>query len=220
MTNVLGYVVAGAQIGLDAILIKPKRSIGGIVAQVTLEEVHHDELEITDHPVEQGAIIADHAYKRPAEVVIRCAWSNSPSVSSLVAGVAGAATSTINGVQSLVTGNSAQSVRDVYASLLKLQSDRKPFDVYTGKRVYTNMLLKSLAITTDKEHEQSLLVTATLREVIIVQTQTISVAAPASAQADPAATQAPINSGAQSLIPTTRYTPAVAFPVSPGGFVP
>ncbi len=216
MSNVLGYVVAGAQIGLDSILIKPKRSIGSIVAQVTIEETHHDDLEITDHPVEQGAIISDHAYKRPAEVTIRCAWSSSPSAGSLVDGIAGAAKSTVSGVQSLVTGNSASSVRDVYAKLLKLQTDRIPFDVFTGKRAYNNMLVKSLTVVTDKEHEQSLLVVATLRQVIIVQTQTLSVAAPAANQADPAATQPQVNSGAKSLIPTSRYVPATTFPVPPG----
>lgn len=216
MSGALGYVSAAAQIGLDSILIRPKRSIGGIVAQVTIEEVHHDDLEITDHPVEQGAIISDHAFSRPSEVTIRCAWSNSPSASSLVEGVAGAASSTVSGVQSLVTGNTASSVRDVYAKLIELQRSRLPFDVFTGKRVYRNMLVKSLTVTTDKEHEQSLLVTATLRQVIIVQTQLLNVAAPAAQQADPAATQPQVNSGAKSLIPTSRYVPATTFPVRTG----
>ncbi len=205
MSSALGYVVAGAQIGLDSILIKPKRAMGGIVAQVTLEETHHDDLEITDHPVEQGALISDHAYKRPAEVTIRCAWSNSPSAASLVAGVVGSADATVTGVQSLITGNTATSVRDVYAKLLRLQSDRVPFDVFTGKRVYSSMMVKSLTVVTDKEHEQSLMVVATFRQVIIVQTQTLSVAAPAAQQADPSATQPQVNSGAKALVPTSKY---------------
>lgn len=216
MSGLLGYVSAGAQIGLDSILIRPKRSIGGIVAQVTIEEVHHDELEITDHPVEQGATISDHAFSRPAEVTIRCAWSNSPSASSLVEGVVGAASATVSGVQSLVTGNTASSVRSVYEKLVELQRSRVPFDVFTGKRAYKNMLVKSLTVTTDKEHEQSLLVSATLRQVIIVQTQLLNVAAPAAQQADPSATQPQVNSGAKSLIPTSRYVPAVTFPVRAG----
>lgn len=58
------------------ITIDAKRSIDSIVAHVTLEEVGTDELQITDHPVEQGAEITDHAYKKNPEVVIRCGWSN------------------------------------------------------------------------------------------------------------------------------------------------
>lgn len=208
MSGALGYVVAGAQIGLDSILIRPRRGIGPLVAQVTLDEVHHDDLEITEHPVEQGASIADHAYKRPAEVIIRCAWSNSPSSASLVGGIVGGAQATVTGVQSLVTGNTADSVRDVYAKLLKLQSDRIPFDVFTGKRVYSSMLVKALQVTTDKEHEQSLLVTATLRQVILVQTQTLAVAAPSLAQAAPSATQPPIDAGVKNLVPTSRFNAA------------
>lgn len=41
------------------------RSIGGIIPDVTIEEVHTDELELTQHPVQQGAAITDHAFKKP-----------------------------------------------------------------------------------------------------------------------------------------------------------
>lgn len=53
-----------------------------LVAQITIEEHHTDELQITDHPVESGAPITDHAFMHPREVRIRCAWSNSPSVTT------------------------------------------------------------------------------------------------------------------------------------------
>ena len=41
------------------------RSIGGIIPDVVVEETHSDEMEITQHPVQQGAAISDHAYKKP-----------------------------------------------------------------------------------------------------------------------------------------------------------
>lgn len=215
--NAVGFVVAAASLGLDSILIRPKRAMGPIVAQVTIEEVHDDELEITEHPVEQGAAISDHAFKKPARLRIRCAWSNSPSAPSLVGGVVGGLQATVSGVQSLVTGNTATSVRDVYAKLLKLQTDRIRFDVTTGKRNYTDMLIKALSVTTDKESENALIVTATLQQVIVVQTRTVAVSAPAANQAAPASTQPITDSGTKSLLPTTKYPPAVSFPVNPGG---
>lgn len=205
MISPLGFVSAAGSIGASVILVRPRRSIGPLVAQVTIEEVHDDELEITEHPVEQGAAIADHAYKRPARLRIRCAWSNSPSVAGLGAGIVAGFQGTIDGVQSLVTGNSAASVRDVYAKLLKLQSDRIPFDVFTGKRVYSSMLVKALSITTDKESENTLSVTATFQQVIIVQTQTISVGAPSANQASPSDTQAQANAGSRSLLPSSTF---------------
>ena len=41
------------------------RSIGGIIPDVTIEEVHTDEIELTQHPVQQGAAITDHKFKKP-----------------------------------------------------------------------------------------------------------------------------------------------------------
>lgn len=204
----VGFVNAAALIALDSILVKPKRSFGPIKAQVTIEETHDDEMEITEHPVEQGAAIADHAYKRPARLRVHCAWSNSPSVAGLIDGAVGAVKSTVSGVQSLITGNSESQVRDYYAKLLKLQAERIPFDVYTGKRVYKNMLVKSLNTTTSKETENSLVVIATFQQVILVQTQTVTVGASPGNQADPSATQPPSNAGSKTLVPSAKFNDA------------
>lgn len=59
------------------VFVRPTRSIGGVSADVTIEEVATDELEITEHPVEQGANVADHAYVRPAKITIRGGVTNS-----------------------------------------------------------------------------------------------------------------------------------------------
>jgi hypothetical protein len=42
-----------------------------------------------------------------------------------------------------------------------------PFDVVTGKRLYTNMLIRALEVTTDRTSENVLSAVLTLREVII-----------------------------------------------------
>jgi hypothetical protein len=130
-------------------LFRPNnRRIGGIVAQVTIEEREHDELVITEHPVEQGAHINDHAYKRPAEVTIKAGWSAS-----------GAGDLSANG-------------NGVYGWLLNLQASLRPFDLYTGKRVYHDMLIQSLIVTTDSKSEFALMADITCRQIIIVRTQT------------------------------------------------
>lgn len=206
MSNALGFVALGAILADDSILIRPRRSIGDIVAQVTIEEAHHDDVQITDHPVEQGAVITDHAYELPAELTIRCAWSNSPSNANLVSGAVGAVTGTIAGLQSLVTGNSASQVRDVYDKLLKLKAARQPFTVYTGKRKYADMLIKSLSSTTDKEHESMLEVTVVLRQLILVRTSVFAVVAPASRQANAASTSPTVGMGIKALLPTSRFS--------------
>jgi len=73
MSSPVGFALPALAIGLGALYIKPKRGFffaaeSGVPAksltpQVTIEEVHHDDLEITEHPVERGAAIGDHAFK-------------------------------------------------------------------------------------------------------------------------------------------------------------
>ncbi|WP_248322038.1 phage baseplate protein [Caballeronia sp. Sq4a] len=91
--SILGFIESGAQLGLQLLTMKPKRGLiaqdGGssIVAHATIEEVHQDELEVTEHPVEQGTVIADHAFVRPADLIITAGWSNSPNSTSALRGV-------------------------------------------------------------------------------------------------------------------------------------
>jgi len=134
------------------VYVRPVRSIGGVIMDVTVEETHTDELEITEHPVQQGASITDHAFKLPSSVTI----------------TAGASDAGGN------DGGDKRSV-EVYEALLKLQGSREPFDLVTGKRTYKNMLIKSLSVTTDKDTENILLVTAELKEIILASVQAVAV---------------------------------------------
>lgn len=204
----LGIIRAAAQLGFSSVANKPRRGIGPLTAQVTVEETATDELEITDQPIEQGARISDHAFKRPAEVIIKCGWSNSPTIPGFIDGLVGAVTGTIAGAESLLTGNDVNQVNDIYQQLLQLQAARVPITVYTGKRTYDNMLIKSLRQETSKETENSLMITAVLRQVLIVTTQTVAVPAPSTAQRDPGATNPTTNQGTKSLGPAPNYNAA------------
>jgi hypothetical protein len=121
------------------------RMIGTIIPNVTLEEVNVDNMTITDHPVETGAQISDHAFMLPAEVQMTCGWSNS-------------------------TAKDETYARTVYQALLALQRSRQPFNVSTGKRQYRNMLIRTLMVTTNAESENTLMVIASLRQVLITST--------------------------------------------------
>lgn len=226
-----GFVLPVASIGFGAIMVRPRRgffpfndegeSLAPLVAQAYVEEVHNDELEITEHPIEQGAAISDHAYKRPSEVILRCGWSNSPSsAGSLISqavgigstlggglgqaiGIAGAIPSTINAAQSLLSGNDQNQVKDIYARLLAIQVSRIPFDLLTGKKSYQNMMFRSLRTETNSDTENSLLVVAHCREVLIVSTRVISI--PASAQKNPEKTNPPQNFGPRSLLTPPNF---------------
>lgn len=134
----------------ESILLRSRRSIGGLYPDVVVEESHEDSLEITEHPVEQGAAINDHAFKKPETVTIRGGVSDS-------------------------TSGTENTAIEFYEKLLELQKEREPFDIVTGKRLHKNMLIESLTVVTGPDTENSLAFTAQCREVIIVKTQVTSV---------------------------------------------
>ena len=124
----------------------PRRAIGSFTATVTIEEVAVDDLVITEHPVQQGAEITDHAYNKPAEVTLSVMWSDEDAPLS-----------------------------ETYQKLRDLQSSREPFDLVTGKREYKNMLISSLRNTTDAQTENVLSISLSLREIFITSVEAVSV---------------------------------------------
>lgn len=155
----MSLIPLGISVGIAAALdlINPvlfrQRNIGGFIADVTVEEIHFDALEITRHPVEQGAAITDHSYKQPSAVIIKAGWSNSSQQAF---------------------GN-PDFVNETYQDFLDLQESRQPFDIVTGKRSYSNMLMSRLQVRTDEKSENALMLEVECREIILVSTQTVSV---------------------------------------------
>ena len=224
MSGFSGYVQAGLQLGLDSILIRPKRglysiknskgvALDDIVAQATIEEHHMDELEITDHPVEQGAMITDHAFKRPAEVTLKLGWSNSPTtrgslINPLLATAAANNSAVreganlygivqgVQGIQSAIAGSGEAQIKAIYSKLLQLQEERALFTLYTGKRVYTNMLCKTLSTESDFRSANSLPITMSCKQLIIVNSRVVPL--PKATQAQPKLTAASTAKGTQS----------------------
>lgn len=172
---------------LSTLFQQQSRRIGLIIPSVVISEKHSDTLEITEHPVETGAPVSDHAYKRPSEVVMEVGFSGGGSLLDFID------TSSLGLTLGL-------STRETYQQILDLQASRIPFDVVTGKRLYSNMLIRAIEVTTDRTSENVLMAVLTLREVIITQTQQITVADKADMK-EGANTSAVINSGTKAAKP-------------------
>jgi hypothetical protein len=232
--SAIGNAVAAGQILIQLLTKKPRRGFsdplvdGGtgtdlFVPDATIEEVHSDDLEITDHPVEQGTVISDHAFKRPSELIITAGWSNSPNNSGLKNQILGAAANTspalqavigaaeaINGVVSLFSSNGQGSPsKAAYLKLFDMQRNRFLFTIYTGKRAYRNMIVKSLATTTDAKTENSLIIRIGCREILMAQTQTITVP-DSSKMANPQQNGATVNKGTVYPLPSPTYNVSAA----------
>lgn len=220
-------VGVGASILGNVLQPVPQGLIANIAVQATFEETSTDLVAITEHPVEAGAQISDHAYYRPAELTMHCGWSNSASSSSAVNSLGYAASNLFSGgglsqfaglsglSSNPPTSGGGMSVSDyvsgIYSQLLHLQQSLQPFSVTTSVRQYTNMMFVSLAVTRDQKTSQALMVTATFKQVIIVSTTTVTQTAIAN-QPNAASTSDTVTLG--DVAPSLNASPA------PGGAAP
>jgi hypothetical protein len=147
----------------------------GITAEVTVSEQHSDDMTITLHPVERGAAITDHAFKMPAMLNVDVGFS------------------AYWGAQ-----NGYSSLSDLYTYFLNLQASASLLEVQTGKRLYSNLLIKSLKTTTDQKTEHVLNLAMSLQEVILVDTITTKYP-PTANQANPQVTSATVQNGTKSI---------------------
>lgn len=188
--------------GLISLISKPKRSLATIIADAVLEESHRDQLQLSDHPVQYGAVISDHSFRLPSEVVLTYGFSLSATT------ISGALT----GFASLITGeifSGNNKLNAIYAALLALQKNRVVFDVYTGRRYYPSMMLKDIALVTDKDTENAMIVRATCREILFAQIFPLPTQDPAN-QLSPQITASPVNVGQQALSPAAQFNPVAS----------
>lgn len=158
-------------------IIRPTRVIGFLIPHVVVEEIARDALFITQHPVEKGASISDHAFAMPTEIEMTVGWSDS-SVGFI-------------GFAAIV-----------YQEMLALQQSREPFTVYTPGRAYQNMLIRSIEKSADENTGLITFCRVTLQQVIIVSTQVTSTGHSKATQASPAKTTTPISGGTKQLKPS------------------
>jgi hypothetical protein len=166
-----------------------------IEADAVVEEDSDDEMVVTDHPVEVGATISDHAYSLPAQLGLIYAWSLGSNQNTNVDPETGA------------VSKDSDFLKKIYQQLLSLKAGKVLCTVNTGKRVYQNMLIIRLSQKTDKENENSLTVRVGLKEILMATTQAVPLTS-AAVQAFPQNTAPTVNQGAVSLQPGTNFNPA------------
>lgn len=127
--------------------------IGDVVPQLIVEQDMSDDVRPTDHPVEQGAEITDHAVKLPSAVQFRLGWTNSSEAAA--------------GDKNYITR--------VYSKLLKLQASRELITISAIRRTYKNMLILNLGVTWDEHTRYSLYVRLRARQIILANTATVIV---------------------------------------------
>lgn len=141
-------------------LVLVKTNIGAYFFDAFLRVDHTSKLKVTEHPIESGSVVADHAYMEPREVVMEVGMSD--SMTSLVPGQ--------------FTGGWSRSVT-AYQLLLNLQQTRTPLFVYTRLGAYQNMLITAISVPDDYKTKNTLKASVTMRELLVASAKDVKVSA-------------------------------------------
>jgi hypothetical protein len=135
--------------------------IDGYIIDASVVEEHSFDADVTEHPVESGANIADHVRSKPARVTIDGVVSDTP----------------IGNVADLRIADDPGALpsNDAFTRLLLIRQLREPVTIETDIRTYDNMVLQSLSVPRSKETGEALMFRATFVEVIIITNERTSV---------------------------------------------
>jgi len=133
-------------------LVYVRTNIAGYFFDAVLREEHITALRITEHPVQTGANISDHAFQLPVQLMMEIGMSD--VMDSMVRG-------------QFQTGQ-GKSV-SAYQTLVDLQAQRSPLRVVTKLNAYENMLIEHISSPVSRETTYGMRAVITLRQIITAQ---------------------------------------------------
>lgn len=138
----------------------------------SISESHVGEVEVTEHPVEEGADVADHSRPKPDSLTLEGIVSNTPITRaqrkraiSLLGGGAQFESNTTADQKQGVAGYAEAA----YAKLRELRESGKLISVVTQIRTYPSMIMTSLTIPRDGKTGDALRFTAVFRRIVVVK---------------------------------------------------
>lgn len=196
---------------------RPAFDVGGdgIVFDATIRESSELTTDVTEFPVETGAIGHDHAVQRPLRITMRVGISDNPAralkaqATNSLAGAAGlgisqgvgSAVGQLTGDTAVAAGLGASVANAAFASgqastrsqsaleaIREIQKRHRIIDVVGAKTQYKNCIISSTRQETNKENEQGLELVVELTQLLLIDTSPQGSEVPA--PNDAAATQA------------------------------
>ena len=123
---------------------------------------HESNLTITEHPIQTGASISDHAYMEAQTVTFEIGMSN------VMKDLALTSVKPFSGTDSSRSANA-------YKILRQLQRDRVSIDAITRLGTYKNMLIETISAPDDNKTLFGLKATVTLKEIFVVNVTTVKI---------------------------------------------
>ena len=125
-----------------------------ITFDCTVSEQHSHDVTITEHPVEDGANVADHAQREMDSLQLSEIVSDQPIVLN-----------PDENLRPIIPGGDPRNrAKQAYDTLLLIQQSYALLDVSTEIRDYENMMITGVSVRRDKETRNILAVDLTLRE--------------------------------------------------------
>lgn len=162
-------------------------SLGDIEMHALVSESPQFNTLVTENPVEDGSRMSDHVVNQPMVLQLEGLFTDTPValLDALAAGAGGlladqiGASDAVAGLTAVSAGVLLRNIRPglsktKFKLLVALQTTREPFEVVTGLDIYTNMVFESLSARRAPEDGKSLRFTATLREVRIIGSNTVT----------------------------------------------
>jgi hypothetical protein len=126
-------------------------TIAGYIVDATISEDHMFDAEVTDHPVEQGANVADNGRLHPFDVVLDCIVSDTPI-----------------GTVALLRDDGSVPSADTFTFMYNLWTARQPVSISDSLATFDSVVLKSLTIPRSAKEGGALHFKAGFKQVIIV----------------------------------------------------
>lgn len=126
-------------------------TFGKLFFDAVFSTEHSSNVTVTEHPVQVGAPISDHAYQEPDEVTIEVGMSDA------------------------MVGTGTDHSVNAYSTLREIMAKREPVKLVTRLRSYPNMVLTSISAPDDQTTMYGLRATVMFRSVNIVNVSVIEV---------------------------------------------
>jgi hypothetical protein len=155
-----------------------KARLGELVIDAFIQESHEFSSELTEHPVENGSVLADHIINKPFSLTIDGIISNTPmTLLGLTA---------FDSAQRYAADEKNDVVSRAFSTIEKLFAKRTPLSIATSFKTYHKMVLETLSIERGEGfYKDSLHFTCTAKQIHLAHQERIEIPIPKTSRCKP-----------------------------------
>ncbi len=154
-----------------------KARLGELIVDAFIKESHTLSAEITEHPVEDGNVMADHIISKPFCLSIDGIISNTPMT---LIGL-----TVFDSAMRFFEGDGNEIVTQAFDTIENLFAKRTPLSISTSLKTYHNMVLENLTLERGDFYNDSLHFTCTAKQIAISHQERINLPKPKVNRAKP-----------------------------------